>query len=219
MRVALYARVSTDDKDQNPETQMLPLRDFVASQRWDAVGEWVDKAVSTDMRGRKAWRDLMDGASKRKFDLLLVWKIDRAFRSVFHGSTTLEQLRGWGVGFRSYSEPWIDTTTPFGEALFHITVAWAQLEKATIAERVKAGMHRASREGKTIGRPVVSTAVDLPFVRRMLEERASWRRIAAEHPRTVKTPAGGWKAPGLETIRQAWLASNNGGVVSGAPPA
>jgi DNA invertase Pin-like site-specific DNA recombinase len=86
----------------------------------------------------------------------LVWKMDRGFRSVFDAANTLERLRTWGVGLRSYTEPWLDTTSPFGEALYYITVAYAQLERGILRERVKAGMDRARRQGKRIGRPRVT---------------------------------------------------------------
>ena len=117
MRVAIYARVSTSDKDQNPETQLGPLREFVTSQGWTTIGEYVDAASANDLRGRRAWRMLLDLASKRKVDVLLVWKLDRAFRSVSHATTTLEDLRRWGVGLRSYSEAWLDTSgsSPVGD--------------------------------------------------------------------------------------------------------
>lgn len=155
MRVAIYARVSTADKNQDPSTQLLPLRDFCVAQGFEMAGEYVDQASATDLRRRTAWRDLLDQASKRKVDLVLVWRIDRAFRSVLDAANTLERLRGWGVGLRSYQEPWLDTTSPFGEALYYITVAYAQLERGIISERVKAGMERARREGKSLGRPRV----------------------------------------------------------------
>lgn len=87
--------------------------------------------------------------------MILVWRIDRAFRSVLDAAQTLERLRAWKVGLRSYQEPWLDTTSPFGEALYYITVAYAQLERGILAERTKAGMERARREGKRIGRPPV----------------------------------------------------------------
>ncbi len=152
-RVGIYARVSTSDKDQHPETQLLPLREFCKREGWSIVGEFVDKAPATDLRARTAWRDLLKHASKRHVDLLIVWRIDRAFRSVFDAATTLERLRAWGIGLRSYSEPWLDTTSPFGEALYYITAAYAQLERGILSERVKAGMARAKREGKRLGRP------------------------------------------------------------------
>jgi DNA invertase Pin-like site-specific DNA recombinase len=155
MRVALYARVSTSDKDQNVDTQMLPLRDFCAVQDWEVYREYADLAPANDLLHRVQWRQLLDDASKRRFDLLLVWRMDRAFRSVLDAATTLERLRTWGVGLRSFSEPWLDTTSPFGEALYYITVAYAQLERGILRERVKAGMDRARRQGKQIGRPRV----------------------------------------------------------------
>lgn len=171
MRVALYARVSTADKDQDPETQLLPLRDFCAADpTWTAAGEWVDHAPATDLRGRTAWRELLALGSRRKFDLLVVWRIDRAFRSVLDAAQTLERLRAWGIGLRSYQEPWLDTTTPFGEALYYITVAYAGLERALIAERVRAGMLRARREGKHLGRPPATARPDV---------RRRWPEVAA----------------------------------------
>jgi DNA invertase Pin-like site-specific DNA recombinase len=156
LRVAIYGRVSTSDKDPDPETQLMPLRDFCLAQGWQVYQEYVDFAPATDLLHRVQWRQLLDDASKRKLDLLLVWRMDRAFRSVLDAATTLERLRAWGVGLRSYSEPWLDTTSPFGEALYYITVAYAQLERGILRERVKAGMDRAKKQGKRIGRPRVT---------------------------------------------------------------
>ncbi|MFC2008107.1 recombinase family protein [Chloroflexota bacterium] len=156
MRVCLYARVSTSDKEQDPLTQLLPLREFVRTQAWEMYDEYIDYAPATDLYHRTAWKDLLNEASKRRFDLLLVWRMDRAFRSVLDAATTLERLRTWRIGLRSYSEPWLDTTSPFGEALYYITVAYAQLERGILRERVKAGMERARKQGHKIGRPRVT---------------------------------------------------------------
>ena len=156
MKVAIYARVSTSDKEQNPDTQLMPLREFVKAQCWEVYLEYVDEAPANDLLHRTAWRELLVDASKRHFDLLLVWRIDRAFRSVLDAATTLERLRGWKVGLRSFTEPWLDTTSPFGEALYYITVAYAQLERGILRERVKAGMARAKQQGIQIGRPKVT---------------------------------------------------------------
>ncbi len=155
MKVCLYARVSTSDRDQDPLTQLLPLREFVKAQAWEMFNEYIDYAPATDITHRTAWKDLLEDASRRKFDILLVWRMDRAFRSVLDAATTLERLRTWGVGLRSYSEPWLDTTSPFGEALYYITMAYAQLERGILRERVKAGMERARQQGHKIGRPRV----------------------------------------------------------------
>jgi putative DNA-invertase from lambdoid prophage Rac len=156
MRVAIYARVSTSDRDQDPQNQLEPLLDFAEAQGWKVYGIFIDRVPANDLRRREQWKLLLDDASKRRFDLLVVWRLDRAFRSVFDAATTLERLRGWGVGFRSYTESWLDTTTPFGEALYYITAAYAQLERGILAERVKAGMERARKQGVQIGRPRVT---------------------------------------------------------------
>jgi DNA invertase Pin-like site-specific DNA recombinase len=180
MRVALYARVSTQDKDQIPETQLLPLREFTAAQRLEVAGEFVDHASATDLRGRTAWRDLLTQASRRKIDLIVVWKLDRAFRSVAHMATTVEQLRRWGVGLRSYSEPWLDTsgTSPVVDLMLNILASFAQFERGLIAERVRAGMERARRQGRRLGRPPALDG-DLDALRPAIEAGTLSRRAAA----------------------------------------
>ena len=156
MRLALYARVSTRDKDQNPDTQLLPLREYAQNQEGTVVTEYVDYAPATDLSHRTAWRRLMDDARLHQIDVILVWRMDRAFRSVLHAAQTLEQLKHWGVGLKSHQEAWLDTTSPMGEMMYYITIAYAQLERNLIAERVKAGMDRAQREGKALGRPRIT---------------------------------------------------------------
>ena len=84
--------------------------------------------------------------------------------SVVDAAQAPERLRAWGMGPRSHSEPYLNTTWPFEEALFYITVAYAQLERGILSERTKAGMERARRQGKHVGRPPV-------MVRRGFAER------------------------------------------------
>ena len=140
MRAGIYLRVSTADKDQNPRTQLFPLQEYCQSQGWTIFKVYEDRASGTDLPRRVAWRELLKDASRRRFDVLLVFRMDRAFRSVLDAASTLERLRSWGVGLRSYCEPYLDTTSPFGEALYYITCAYAQLERGILAQRVKAGM-------------------------------------------------------------------------------
>jgi len=171
MRLAIYARVSTRDKYQDPETQLRPLREHATTLADDdLVGEFVDSASADDLRSRVRWRELLGLAQRRRLDLILVWRLDRACRSVLDGADTLQRLRTCGCAIRSLQEPWIDTSSPMGEALYHITLAWAQLEKATLIERTKAGMERARAQGKQVGRP-----------RRM--------RAITQHPRWAATEA------------------------------
>lgn len=155
MRVAIYARVSTSDRDQDPETQLLVLRDFCIANEWTVFREYVDKAPANDINGRKAWRLLLDDAAKRKFAIVLVFKLDRAFRSVKHMHDTLSAWEMVDVTFRSVREQF-DTSTAVGRLMLNVLAALAEFELELIRERVKAGMDRARRQGKRIGRPRVS---------------------------------------------------------------
>ena len=154
MRVAIYARVSTSDKLQDPETQLMPLRDFCAAQGWETVAEYVDHAPANDQAHRARWRQLLDDAAKRKFSVVLVFKLDRAFRSVKHMHDTLAAWELVGVSFKSLREQF-DTSTALGRLLLNLLASLAEFELEMIRERVKAGMDRARRQGKRIGRPSV----------------------------------------------------------------
>lgn len=137
---------------------------------------------------RDSWRSAHFGprlrawpqASRRKLDCIVVWKLDRAFRSVSHMAQTVEQLRRWGVGLRSYSEPWLDTsgTSPVGDLMLNILASFAQFERALIAERVRAGKARAKRQGVHVGRPHILNG-DLDALRPAIEAGTLSRRQAA----------------------------------------
>lgn len=157
MKAALYARVSTTDKDQNPEVQLDKLRAYCHEQGWEISKEYVDQASAADLANRKAWTELMKAAAARRFKVLLVWRIDRAFRSVIHAANTMEILRGYNIGFHSLMEPAMDTTSAMGEFVFNILVAVSQLERQVTSQRVQSGMDHAkahgTRSGNPIGRP------------------------------------------------------------------
>ena len=155
MKVALYTRVSTSDRDQNVDTQLMPLRDFCAAQGWQIIAEYVDHAPANDQAHRIGWRDLLDGAAKKKFSVVLVFKLDRAFRSVKHMHDTLAAWEVVGVSFKSLREQF-DTSTALGRLLLNLLAALAEFELEMIREWVKAGMDRARRQGKMIGRPRVT---------------------------------------------------------------
>ena len=155
MRVAVYARVSTSDKDQNPETQLMPLRDYCAAQEWDVVREYVDQVSANDIARRHAWRQLLDDAAKKRFSVVLVFKLDRAFRSVKHMHDTLAAWEAVNVSFKSLREQF-ETSTALGRLLLNLLASLAEFELELIRERVKAGMERARRQGHRIGRPKVT---------------------------------------------------------------
>lgn len=155
MIVAVYARVSTSDKDQNPETQLMFLRDYCCAQGWEVYREYVDTASASDIAHRTAWRQLLDDAAKRKFQVVLVFKLDRGFRSVKDLHDTISTWETLRIAFKSLREQF-DTSTALGRLLMNLLAALAEFELELIRERVKAGMDRAKRQGKHIGRPPVT---------------------------------------------------------------
>ncbi len=155
VRVALYARVSTRDKDQDPELQLEAMRDYVRTRGWGTV-EYVDTAAAGDLAHRTAWARLLADAAQRRIDRVLVWKLDRAFRSTLHALATLRDFDHAGVGFASLTQAELDTTSATGRLVFTILAAVAEMERELIADRVREGMRHAARQGKSIGRPPVT---------------------------------------------------------------
>ncbi len=174
-RVALYARVSTTD--QSTDSQLLDLRRYVSERGWNSFKEYVDEGISGTKDSRPALNELMNDAKKRRFDVVLVWRVDRFARSTKHLILALEEFKNLGIDFVSYQEN-IDTSSPLGSAIFTIISAVAQLERDIIAERVKAGLRRAKENGKKLGRP--PKKVDEYEIRRLRSEGRSLRQIATE---------------------------------------
>ena len=151
----LYARVSTRDKDQNPETQLYALREYAKQRGWAVRQEYVDRASALDMRGREEWRRLLASVRRGGFSHVLVTRLDRAFRSVIDTYQQLEVLDHSGIGFVSITQP-IDTTTSAGKLTLGILAAAAEFERDIILERIHEGLARARAEGKQLGRPAGS---------------------------------------------------------------
>jgi len=179
-KVAIYARVSTTNGDQNPETQLLPLREYCQQRGWTVVEEYVDR-ITGAKESRPALSRLMDDAKRRKFDILLIWKLDRFGRSLRHLLNSLAEFDALGISFVSLTNA-IDTTTPAGKLMFSIIGAVAEFERDLIRERVKVGMARAKRQGtrsgKAIGRP--SASINMEEVRKRREASESLRSIAKD---------------------------------------
>lgn len=159
MKVALYARVSTDDKEQNPETQLLALRNFCQDAGWEVYREYVDYARAKDYKHREAWQQLQKDARQHKFKVVLVFRLDRAFRSVRECVNLVEDWFDRGIRFKSIAEDVIDTTTAQGRFILQVMAAIAELESSIIGDRVAAGMARAKAEGKHIGRKLLDVSV------------------------------------------------------------
>jgi len=175
-RVGLYARVSTI-AGQSPEMQLLELREYAARRGFQIVEEYVDHGSSGSKESRPAINRLMNDARRRKFDAVLVWKIDRFGRSLKHLVNALAELEAVGVAFISLRDN-LDLSTPSGRLMFGIIAAMAEFERALIQERVRAGLQNAKRKGKKLGRPRV--AVDVERVAALRRSGASWQAISKE---------------------------------------
>ena len=149
MRAALYARVST--QDQEPENQLQELRRYIEARGWTAQ-KYTDHGVSGAKDRRPALDRLVKDAKRRRFDVLVCWRLDRLGRNLRHLILLLDDLQAIGVDFVSLAEG-IDATTPAGRLQLHILGAIAEFERSRVIERVQAGLQRAKRQGRTLGRP------------------------------------------------------------------
>ena len=158
LRAAIYARVST--LDQEPENQLAELRKYVQARGWSAH-EYTDKGISDAKDQRPALDQLVRDAKRRKFDVLICWRLDRLGRSLKHLVTLLDELQLLGIAFVSLAEG-IDATTPAGKLQMHILAAIAEFERARIAERVRAGLAHTRAQSRRLGRrPHALTPADL----------------------------------------------------------
>src|SRR6185295_19216890 len=163
----LYARVSTKNNGQNPETQLIPLREYASNHGLTIVNEFVEHGISGAKERRPRLDALMADASKGKFDAVIVWKFDRFARSTRHLVQALEEFQSLGIHFVSLTEA-IDTSTPMGRMVFTVLGAVAELERSLICERVASGLARARKQGKQLGRPKV--IVDRERVRQLQKD-------------------------------------------------
>ncbi len=154
MNIGIYTRVSKSDESQDPQNQFNPLRDFAKAIGGEITAEYADFA-SGGSSDRKNFLRMLEDADKRKFDLLLIWSLDRFSREgVSNTLGYLQRLKRNGVAVKSLQESWLDTRDEgLGQLLLAIFSWVAQQERKRIIERTKAGLDRARREGKRLGRP------------------------------------------------------------------
>jgi DNA invertase Pin-like site-specific DNA recombinase len=160
-RAAIYARVSTRNGHQDPETQLLALRQVAQRAGWRVVEEYVDHGIS-GAKGRDqrpAFDRLMKDATRRRFDVIMAWSVDRLGRSLQDLVGFLGEVHAQGVDLY-LDRQGVDTTTPGGKALFQLMGVFAEFERAMIRERVCAGLEKARAKGRRLGRPQVPPAVE-----------------------------------------------------------
>ena len=155
-RAAVYLRISTRDGRQTEENQRRQLRAFIEEEGYQLASEYVDhESGRKGRRARSGFDRVFEAAENREFDLLLFWSLDRFSREGIRKTISyLQQLDALGAGFRSYTEPYLNTEN---ELVRHILLGvlsyLAEMEAKKISRRTKAGLERARAEGKQIGRP------------------------------------------------------------------
>lgn len=153
MKAAIYARVSTKDKGQDNENQLLQLREYCQRAGWTVYAEYIDQ-TSGKSGDRDAFKRMFEDASQRRFDLVVTWALDRFTREgVSKTFEYVQRLSDYGVRFESFTEPHFRTTGPAGELMLAVAAWIAKQERERLRERVIAGVRKAQGEGKHCGRP------------------------------------------------------------------
>jgi DNA invertase Pin-like site-specific DNA recombinase len=154
-RAALYLRVSTDE--QTTENQLRELTEAASRAGWEITATYRDEGISgAKGRDRRPGLDAMlKDATRRKFDVIAAWSVDRLGRSLQDLVGMLTEMHAAGIDLYLHQQA-IDTTTPAGKAMFQMMGVFAEFERSIIRERVKSGMARAKAQGKRLGKPAVS---------------------------------------------------------------
>jgi DNA invertase Pin-like site-specific DNA recombinase len=153
VKVAIYARVSTKDKGQDTENQLAQLREFATKQGWEITREYIDHETGAKS-DREEFQAMFTDASKRKFDVLLFWALDRFSREgVLETLQHLDRLTAYGVAYRSFTEQYFDSCGIFKDAVISIVATVAKQERVRLSARTRAGLAIARSKGRRLGRP------------------------------------------------------------------
>ncbi len=183
MKVALYARVSTEeDRDlQDPETQLLILRDYCKVYNHEVAGEYVDRCSGKDP-DRPAFKEMMLEAKRdkgsRSFDAIVVLRVDRFMRSALYGLTATQELKDAECGL-VFVRDGIDTTTPQGQLFYTMQLAFAECERRMIGARVSEGIRRRIRQGGRWGKGSRKD-INVGLAAELLKVRGSLSAVARE---------------------------------------
>jgi DNA invertase Pin-like site-specific DNA recombinase len=188
--------VSTGKQDNG--NQLDILREFVSRQPdWKIVAEYVDVVSGSGKKDRAEFSKMMLHASQRKFDLLLFFKLDRLSREgVRQTLVHLTRLDSYGVAWRSFSEPFFDSIGIMRDVVISIMATLAEQERISISERTKAGLQRAVKKGKKLGRRPVP--VDIAEVRRLQAQGIGLRGIAKKLGVAISTVQRAREEAGLK---------------------
>jgi len=157
VRVAIYVRVSKDEKAddnryQDVENQIMPLKDFCKSFNYEIIETYIDK-MSGANPARPDFRRMMNDAMTRRFNGIIVWKLDRFSREGISPTMAyIKRLKDRGVWLKSMTESWLDTSQEGITDIVLAIMSWASAEeRKKISERTKAGIARKRAIGQWKG--------------------------------------------------------------------
>ena len=178
-KVACYYRCSTSD--QKVSNQMIELRDYCDRMGWEITKEYVDEGLSGTLSGAKrpAFNEMTKDAYRKKFDAVVCWDISRLGRSMKNLIMFLADMKDRDIGIVSVRQGF-DTSTSMGEIMFQFVGILSSWEREMIRERTLAGLERAKREGKTLGRRKVTNDTMNAKIIELRSENKSLRAIATE---------------------------------------
>jgi DNA invertase Pin-like site-specific DNA recombinase len=178
--IAIYSRVSTDS--QTTENQERELREIATRMGWSILKVYRDEGVSgaKSRAERPAFNALWEDATRRRFDMVMAWSVDRLGRSLQDLVAFLSELHALRIDLYLHQQG-VDTSTPAGKALFQMMGVFAEFERAMIRERVKSGLERAKAQGKILGRPPIDPRKEAAILDDLREGKAGIIKLAAAH--------------------------------------
>ena len=177
MKACIYTRVSSDK--QTAANQLEQLVRFCQAKGWEIAEVYNATESSGSVHWKRTKTDLLLAASKHLWDVLVFWSLDRLSRQgALDCLTTLQALTAYGISYRSYTEPYIDSTSPFGDVVVAFAATIAKMERERLIERTRAGIERARRQGKKLGKPRV--IVDAERMLHLAREGRSLQQIGAK---------------------------------------
>jgi DNA invertase Pin-like site-specific DNA recombinase len=178
-RVAIYTRVSTGG--QTTANQLRELRAAADRLGHQVVAEFTDQGISgaKGREGRPGLHKLLEGVTRRDFDKVMAWSVDRLGRSLPHLLTFMGELKAKGVDLYLHQQA-LDTSTPAGKAMFQMLGVFSEFEREIIRERVSSGLARAKAQGKTLGRPRREEPKRLAAIRKLRKQKVGINKIARQ---------------------------------------
>ena len=178
-RVVIYARVST--LDQTVDNQLIELRDHCSKMGWEVIKEYKDEGLSGTLSREKrpSFNEMIKDGYRRKFELVVCWDISRIGRSMKELIMFLSDMKDRDIGICSVRQGF-DTSTSMGEVMFQFVGILSSWEREMIRGRTLAGLDRAKKEGKTLGRKTVIDDDKVSHIRKLRSVGRSLRDIASE---------------------------------------